>query len=315
MLPDGARLPREKTMVTVTEIDDGHFMSTLEVPKGNDINQNAWLTLTINYQLTFADSRNRVAGVIFQQRGRWVAKDADTPPKFFPIVDWAPPPGSKPNPTAADLKAKFQNAFQRGERIWNWQFVLITPKRYDELDYESMSGAGWVVRPNVLCLFRLVPFTASQARTPSNGSNRTAQARLHLPITVVRLAESQNSSQFRSNARVYDDGDVWSPTLGHELGHALGQGHIKEILGDGQCIADAARGVYPDRCYGETPAERANIMGAGTSIWLANAKPWLDRIAQHSTLPRSDWQVTGVMDTPPRKIPLGVALVAKPSEF
>jgi hypothetical protein len=302
-------------MVSTIAIDDGQFLSRLEVPDGNDPNQNAWLTITIYYQLTFADSKNRVPGVIYQQGGKWVAKDSDTPPKYFPIADWDPAPGSKPDPKTPDLKAKFQNAFQRGETIWNCQFVLITPKRYDELDYQSMSGSGWVVRPNVLCLFRLVPFSPPPATASSSDSRRTMQPRLHLPITVVRLAQPDNSGQFRSSKNLYDDGDVWSPTLGHELGHALGEDHIKVLLGDAQCIADAKRGIAPDRCYGETPSERSNIMGAGTSIWLLNAGPWLDRIAQHSNRPQSDWRVTKVVDTPPRKIPLGVSLVGMPTEF
>jgi hypothetical protein len=267
-------------------IESSNLMSTLEVPDGRNPDQNAWLTLTLRYSLNFADSKNLIAGVIEKHGSKFAAVDSDQ--KRLPIVDW-------------DLASqmKFQRAFQRGENIWNWQFVLITPQDFDGLDYTCIAS-GWVVRPNVLCLFRLVP----------NAANA------HLRITVVRLDPSVTSSNsFRSNKALYDHLDVWCPTLGHELGHALGLPHIKELLGDAQCIADAKRGIYPDRCYGETDFEVQNIMGGGTRIYLDNARPWVDRMADHTSLAKSAWKPTGIMTMPPRKIPLGVAQVAKPKFF
>lgn len=268
--------------------DDGSFQSEIAIPDGRDPNQNAMLTITLGYSLNFADRNNPVAGVIVQQGGKFFARDFDN--KLHPIVDWD-----------FNSQIKFHRAFRRGEDIWNWQFVLITPQDYDGLDFESMAGPGWVCRPNILCLFRL----------KSGGS--------HLTINVVRLDPSITSAPFRSHKNLYDYLDVWSPTLGHELGHALGMGHIKELLNDALCIADAWRGIYPDRCYGETPSEKANIMGSGDRRSPLNAKPWLERIAEHTGRQQSQWQVTGVMGpymgTPPRRIPLGVSLVGKPQVF
>jgi hypothetical protein len=57
--------------------DNGNFRSNLEVPDGRDPEQNAWLTLTLYYGLTFADSNNPVPGVIVQQGTRFMAKDSD----------------------------------------------------------------------------------------------------------------------------------------------------------------------------------------------------------------------------------------------
>jgi len=271
-----------------TLIDQDNLLSTLEIPDGRSADQNAWLTLTLRYSLNFLDSKNR-AGVIFAAGSKFVAQDSDKPPNRVPIVDWD-----------AQSQFQFQRAFQRGEKIWNWQFLLITPQDYDGLDYTSLAGSGFVVRPNVLCLFRLV----------SNFANAD------LRINVVRLDPSITSEKaFRSSQTLYDHLDVWTPTLGHELGHALGQGHIKELLGDAQCIADAKRGVFPDRCYGETDVEKQNIMGRGGRIYLDNAKPWLDRISDHTGRTSSAWKASGMMNTPTRKIPLGVAQVAKPKVF
>ena len=129
--------------------------------------------------------------------------------------------------------------------------ILQTPKLiHNGLDDKSMAGAGWVVRLNVLCKFRLQP-DASQP---------------HRRITVVRLAPGVGTKEFRSSSRLDDDLDIWTVTVGHELGHALGMGHIKELMNDSQCIADAQRGIDPDRCYGETEAEKANIMGGGNAF-------------------------------------------------
>jgi hypothetical protein len=275
--------------VSVIMIDNGYgsFRSDLQVPDGRDPGQNAWLTLTLYYSLNFADSKNPVPGVIVRQGAQFMAKDSDG--TLFPIVNW-------------DLEAtlKFHRTFKRGEAIWNWQFVLITPRNYDGFDVTSCAGPGWIVRPNVLCLFRLQPGVATT----------------HRKITVVRLDPSIDTGQtFRSNVNLYDYLDAWSPTLGHELGHALGMGHIKELMGDNRCIADAKNNIYPTRCYGETPAEKVNIMGSGVQINPMNAKPWIERIALHTERPSSQWQVTANMDTPPRKIPLGVSLVGMPSQF
>jgi hypothetical protein len=85
---------------------------------------------------------------------------------------------------------------------------------------------------------------------------------------------------------------------------------VKEILGEEKCIADAKKGVYPDRCYGETPGERTHIMGGGASIGVNCAAPWLDEIARMvPECPKSAWRVTRDMNTPPRKMPLGATLV------
>jgi len=266
------------------------FDSKLEYPDGRDPSQNAWLTITIRYYLNFVDDYNEKAGITVEKDGKSFAMDSDKR-ELFPILKWD-----------ATSTARFRNDFQRGENIWNYRFVLIAPRDFSALDYESFSGPGWVVRPNVICLFRVAP----------------SLVKPHLRIDVVRLDPSINSKRFRSSETLYDNMDLYCPTLGHELGHALGMGHIKELLGDAVCIADAKKGIFPGRCYGETEVEKANIMGGGTQLLPLNAKPWLDRIASQTADTRglnTRWTATLDTNTPPPRIPLGVALVGKPSQF
>ena len=119
------------------------FDSKLEYPDGRDPSQNAWLTITIRYYLNFVDDYNEKAGITVEKDGKSFALDSDKR-ELFPILKWD-----------ATSTARFRNDFQRGEKIWNYRFVLIAPRDFSALDYESFSGPGWVVRPNVICLFRL----------------------------------------------------------------------------------------------------------------------------------------------------------------
>jgi hypothetical protein len=242
------------------------FDSHLEIPTSGDPNDNAMLTITLRYKLDFADSKNPLPGLI-PLDGILKARDAEG--FAHPILDW-------------DAKSRwdFTKAFWRGEKIWNLKFLLIAPRSYSGLDFEHPKP-GFFVRPNVLCLFHMEP-----------GGNP------HRTVTVFRVDRANDPVPFRNHDRLYDDLAPWTPTLGHELGHALGMLHIKALLGDAQCIANHNL----DRCYGETDAERANIMGGGRDLWRLNAAPWLDRIASHTNTQKAFWTATLNMKTAPEII-------------
>lgn len=244
------------------------FNSTLEVPNGRNPNQNAWLTITINYTLRFADTKSQGAGIVFRDSDGYHAKDSDD--KKIPIKDW-------------DLKSQidFNHRFLQAESIWNHKFLLVTPKTYDGLDFTSMGGNGWLCRPNVICLFRL----------NSGGSPN------HLPLTVVRAEKF-----YRSNALVYTESDVKNKTVAHELGHALDQLHIKALLGDQKCLID---NINADDCYDTPAGMEPNIMGRGTGLLPLNAKAWKELIGLHTGVNSTEWQVSMATSTPPRKLQLG----------
>jgi hypothetical protein len=175
------------------EIDDGQFQSNLDIPDGNNPDQNAWLTITVRYRLNFVDNYNDKAGVTVDDKdGKHFALDHDK--NIFPIRPWD-----------GLSRMKFTNVFPGGEKIWNYRFVLITPLDYSGLDYESMVGPGWVVRPNVLCLFRLVPDNAKP----------------HRRIDVVRLDPSIPSKSFRSNRDLSTTGTCMTRHLATNSGMRL----------------------------------------------------------------------------------------------
>jgi hypothetical protein len=232
------------------------YDSLLEIPNGRDPNQNAWLWLQLRVKLNFVDSKNPLAGRTVNQGGKWFARDFDG--YLFPMLDWPD-----------FLIARFQREFAKvAEKTWNWQFVLQTPKTYSELDYQSFGGIGYVVRPNLLCLFRMAVHGPSGPIDTSPGAGPLRNGLPHRTINIFNLSlgtkqvtrdpslppnpklpATRNVAQmdglsFRSDAADYDDSDLFNPawwnkehkvlsnTVGHEVGHALGQCHIMGLKGN-----------------------------------------------------------------------------------
>lgn len=246
------------------------FDSNLAVPNGKDPGQNAWLTITVNYSLNFADSRNQVPGLIVKDGGKYCAKPSNPTADTVPIQDW-------------DFKSQmdFAHKFARAESFWNYRFLLVTPRNYDKLDFTSWGGKGSICRPNVICLFRLSSVGTST----------------HLRLNVVRTEKF-----FRSDSNTYAESDVSDKTVWHELGHSLDQLHIRALLGDPFC--KAAANINNTICYKEPEGVAPNIQGTGTGLIPENAKAWHELIARHTETPQTDWKVSMTTHTPPRQLPL-----------
>jgi hypothetical protein len=320
------------------------YDSVLEIPGGKNPDQNAWLTLQLRVMLNFVDSKNQLPGLtVNPPAGGWFARDHDG--YLFPILDWP-----------VHLISRFQKEYvQRAEKTWNWQFVLITPKTYSELDYTSYEGGGFTVRPNVLCLFRMSvhgPLGGAVDSSPAAGP--MASGTPHRTINVVNLAMGTKTVNlapgitptaakpatktfgqvdglaFRSNELNYDDSDLFKPawwqkehhvlsnTVGHEVGHSLGQCHVMGLKGDPQYAHSGVNSEKP-AAYGVGSSDKFdawNIMGGGDRVYLLNAVSWSERIALHTGTAPADWVVTGNMGTPTRKLPIGLSAVGvAPSEW
>ena len=256
------------------------YDSILEIPDGNNPNQNAWLTLQLRVKLNFVDSKHPHPPLTVQQGTEWYAKDHDG--FLFPLLDWPP-----------HLMARFQREYaERAEKTWNWQFLLITPKNYSDLDYWCFT-TGLTVRLNVLCLFRMsvmtgagLPLDTSPAAGPmSTGAPHRTINVVNLDYAVSRASTASGATKrfrqldgrsFRSDALNYDDADLLRPawlqkehnvlgnTVGHEVGHALGQCHIMGLKGDARYAFGGAKANDPE-AYGKARRTNSTI---GTS-WAA----------------------------------------------
>jgi hypothetical protein len=310
------------------------YDSKLELPNGSDPDQHAWLTLQLRVKLNFVDSRNQVAGLTHFRDGKWYGQDADG--YLFPLVDWPP-----------HLIVRFQREYaERAENTWNWQFMLITPRDYPDLDFQCLSS-GVTVRPNVLCLFRMSVMTGmGAALDTSPAAGPMALGAPHQTINVMNISYAAGTVKkatgsatktfpqidglsFRSDSLYYDDADLFRPawwskehgvlsnTVGHEVGHSLGQCHIMGLKGNPQYTFTGAN-ANDKEAYGVGSANKLdawNIMGGGDRVYLVNAVSWQQRIALHTGRPAADWTPTGIMTTPTRAQPMGLGGAIAPREW
>lgn len=290
---------KPKVQATEAAAPFNGYDSLLEVPSGKDLKQNAWLTIQLNVRLKFIDGRNP-GGNTTKVDGKWYAKDWDG--YLYPLIDWGD-----------FYRKKFLDKFQsHAEKVWNWQFLLVTPRDYDGLDIDR---GDTIIRPNVLCLFRLnlVESGANHTIEVANPDFNTTEVKNIDATKPVKRLKKWDAGTFRSDSTYYDDSDlmrpymydkkenIWHDTIGHEIGHAIGQSHIMGLKGDASC-ENGAPTVGEDRCYG-SGEDAKNIMGRGDRIWLENAVSWLNRVALHTSTTKGKWSASGVMTTPPRLMP------------
>jgi hypothetical protein len=291
-----------------TKLEKDEITLEIEKPNGRDPFQNAWLTLTLGYRLHFIDSKvngvidsgdNKGQPIIVKddEMGGLCARDAGD--YLYPILDW----GYKEKTTFAKL-------FQMGERIWNYNFLIKPPDDWKELDYSSPALPGYSLRPNILCLFRMVAGAKISHDINVVRINPTVYEDKNFRVPKYKTGEKREVPRvdFQSHSTLLKDSDVYTQVLGHELGHMIGEDHILAMKGDAQCKVNPNE----QRCYGLTPEERANIMGGGRQMTQINARPWNDALKSFYPEKGKILDTTIVMLTDPKVQPLPPRRIADP---
>lgn len=218
---------------------------------------------------------------------------------------------------------KFVNGFTGQAMTWNKKFCLIPSDDFVLWDFVQGNGLrpGTRFRPNVVCEFAINVFAGSYA------AHRTVEVvNLYVPNWPFRADDLTYNSDSTTPWQVSvtdlnnQTQNLNHLTVAHEIGHALGQDHIGQsknlphcqlaILWEKVLHQDSIPALYQGGsnssvCYGQraTMGDASNIMGSGDQFSVVNAKPWLDRLADHCifAMDTSKWTVS-MNEVPPMSI-------------
>jgi hypothetical protein len=174
-------------------------------------------------------------------------------------------------------------AKSRAEQFWSNKFRISPPSNYSFFNWPA--GAGGRPR-SVICTLSI---------TYVNSPNHASRI-----INCYRRASGETTAALDSGSwtdailtdqphNLTDNQNKVVPTklitVAHEVGHLIGLDHP----------AGSAAGCTGHElvCYGlgGDAWQIRNIMGAGDQVDQSNAKPWLERMVQHTGVPKDQWTV------------------------
>ena len=182
------------------------------------------------------------------------------------------------------------------ERFWSGKFWLVPKMAYPEL---QVTSGKQKYQCNAYC--RLLIYVKDSA------------ADSHKVITLYNIKRRPGAA-FREDSATYIQStmdevqvlkDRWGlvykqRTVFHEVGHVLGLPHIGVTTGmkyknaagtSTMCVADD--GAPHDRCYeGPKSSDTNSVMGKGSGISAREARPWADRIEEHTGIDTDKWKIS-----------------------
>ena len=252
------------------KVNAGPVRSKLEIPKGDDPNQNAWLTLTLYYSLNFLDRKSRGDGKVIvkpKDYDEWCALDAGD--YVWPIVDWD-----------ARSQEAFKKRYELATGFWNRRFLIRPPAEFDALDFRCDAVPNCVIRPNILCLFRM--------EASRENAHTVDAVRLNYEHydegEIQNISAGKPSKQFRAgfgaHSQLLEDRQPYN-IIGHEVGHAIGLDHIGVMKHYPECKKHEDRNKQI--CYGKGK-DRLDPMGAPIlpgekPVWSDfDSEPWRNHL-------------------------------------
>lgn len=270
---------------------DGLYDVILTVPEINSISNrqsspNAELLIRLKINLV-QDNTGSLGG-----RRTWSNDDTGRNDTGFRFASWT-----------TTAWSSFRAIFLQRAAFWDHKFWLVlsdsgrSASSYREIEkdvsiIETVNADRKYICPMVIaCRFEALLTSASNAHYSLNAT--------YLVDATGNPVPAVQGSRYilRSNDANIDSGDVYGPTVAHEIGHRLGLPHIGQITENAACIGTifthhSFYNMNAAACYESTVSDLSNnIMGGGFDIDWRDAVPWRVALQAITGVPLSNYTV------------------------